>query len=78
MRPIPYKAVFVEVHMKSRKSYNASDFSLYEKVSNYVREVNPDEIPKETLIEDISKIVRDAIMLKDKKIVINQVYVVVR
>lgn len=72
--PIPYTVVFVGVHMKSRKSYGVCDFSLFEKVTHYIGENCG--LSKEILIEDISKLVYDEILLKDKKIMINKVYIV--
>lgn len=79
MCPIPYKVVFVEVHIRSRKFHRAIDFSLFEKISQYVNTIaTKTDLSKEEHIYNITKIVHNEIVSKDKKIDIEQIYVVIR
>lgn len=75
----PYFKMVVEVHMKSKKAYREMDFCLNEKISHYIVSLGVNyELSKEQIVEDISRIVRDTILSQDKRIVIEQIYVVIR
>ena len=75
----PYFNLLVEVHMKSKKAYTESDFSLCEKVTQYIQYLGVNDTrSKEQIIEDVSLIVRNAILSGDSRIVIEHIYVVIR
>ncbi|MDE7432662.1 MAG: hypothetical protein K2N34_12220, partial [Lachnospiraceae bacterium] len=76
----PCKWVYVEVHMKSKKAYDECDFSLEKKLYDYLRAAEQKYSLEEepVLYDEISELVREAIMSKDKRVMIEEVCVVVR
>lgn len=76
----PCKWVYVEVHMKSKKAYDEYDFSLGKKLYDYLRAAEQKYSLEEepVLYDEISELVREAIMSKDKRVMIEEVCVVVR
>lgn len=77
--PIPYFCLFVEVHMKSKKSYNGFDFDLDAKVQQFM-ELNPicDNYSEEEFVEDLTELVKKEMLSKDNRIEIENVYVVLK
>lgn len=77
--PIPYFCLFVEVHMKSKKSYNAFDFDLDAKVQQFM-DLNPicDTYGEEEFISELTELVKREMISKDKRIQIENVYVVLK
>lgn len=77
--PIPYFCLFVEVHMKSKKSYNAFDFDLDAKVQQFM-DLNPicDTYGEEEFIAELTELVKREMISKDKRIQIENVYVVLK
>lgn len=77
--PVPYMVVYVEVHMKSKKSYSQIDFDLNSKVQCFTQE-NPinDMYTDEEFIADMKKMVEKAILDVDGRILIEKIYVVLK
>lgn len=77
--PIPYFCLFVEVHMKSKKSYNVVDFDLNTKVQQFM-ELHPicDNYSEEEFVAEVTELVKKEMLSKDKRIQIENVYVVLK
>ncbi len=74
-----FKEMFIEVHMTSKKAYNESDFDMRDRVNQYVQylEANCVQSDEQTIYE-VSEIVRNSILSRDSRIVIEHIYVVIR
>lgn len=77
--PIPYFCLFVEVHIKSKESYNGLDFDLDAKVRQFM-EANPicDTYREEEFVADLTKLVKKEMLFIDNRIQIENVYVVLK
>lgn len=77
--PIPYFCLFVEVHMKSKKSYNVVDFDLNTKVQQFIL-LHPicANYSEEEFVAEVTELVKKEMLLKDKRIQIENVYVVLK
>lgn len=77
--PIPYFCLFVEVHMKSKKSYNVFNFDIDTKVQQFM-ELHPicDNYSDEEFVAEVTQLVKKEMLSKDKRIQIENVYVVLK
>lgn len=77
-KPFELNTVFVEVHMTSRKKYNSCDLGL--KLLEYCQYVHNrfSYYEEDVVCKGIRKIVVDGIRELDKRIVVNEVCIVIR
>lgn len=75
----PYFCLFVEVHMKSRKSYSIFDFDINSKVQQFI-DLHPicDNYSEEEFVAEVTELVKNEMLSKDKRIIIENVYVVLK
>ena len=75
----PYMWMYVEVHMNSKKKYSQSQFDIIENLIQYIQHQGVNYVKsKDEIIDEVSKIVRNAILSGDSRIVIEHIYVVIR
>lgn len=74
--PIPHFCCFVEVHIKSRRAYNSSDFDLNAKIKEFM-DMKPisDTYSDEEFISECIELVKSQMISKDNEIEIEKVYV---
>ena len=75
----PLKTMFVEVCVKSEEIYDKIAFLLHDKIADYVHSIELDDsINDDILKEGTKKLVKDIIFLDYEKILVEEVFVVIR
>ena len=75
----PLKTMFVEVCVKSEEIYDKIAFLLHDKIAAYVHSIELDDsINDDILKEGTKKLVKDVIFLDYEKILVEEVFVVIR
>ena len=80
MDNVRLRTLFIEVRMKSVKSYAVSDFDIIEKISNYAKRIDKmyGESEKEKIHKELTPLITRAIMRKDRRIQIEKIYIIIR
>lgn len=75
----PLKTMFVEVRVKSEEIYDKVAFLLSDRIAAYVHSVESDDSTNDDILkEGTKKLVKDVIFLDYEKILVEEVFVVIR
>lgn len=79
-KPLELKMIFAEVYMTSKKKYSSNDFEFTKKLWEYCRfaENKFYHYEEDIVCSEIKKLIFDAISEKDKRIIINEICIVIR